>query len=93
MSQLELIGILASAIVLCSTLFRTTTFKGTILMRSINIVGSCLFVIYGFVLPAYAVAAMNAAIIFIHIVFIIVETKNYRKYLKNKNKEKHSNEI
>ena len=41
----EIIGIIASSIVLCSAVFRSADAKKNILMRMINAVGSIVFII------------------------------------------------
>jgi len=79
MNYIEIIGIAATVIVLISMSFKTTTYKGTMCMRIINIVGSVVFTIYGLLLPAYATAIMNAILFFINIFYLIKETIDYRK--------------
>ena len=63
---IEIIGILSTVIILISMLFKTTTKRGSILMRSINIIGSILFVIYGCLLPAVSTALLNAALVIVN---------------------------
>lgn len=79
MNNVEIIGIIATVIVLISMSFKTTSFKGTICMRIINLIGSVAFTIYGFLLPAYATAIMNAILFFINIFYLVKETKDYKK--------------
>lgn len=62
----EWLGIVASAFVLVSFLFSKQT-----ITRLINICGCVAFVIYGILLPAYSTAFMNAALIIVHIVFLV----------------------
>ena len=87
MSWVEIVGIAASAIVLFSMSFKTTTFKGTICMRIINLVGSVVFTLYGILLPAYATAIMNAILFFINIFYLVKETLDYKKRKSNNNIE------
>ena len=62
----EWLGIIASAFVLVSFLFSKQT-----ITRLINICGCIAFVIYGILLPAYSTAFMNAALIVVHVVFLV----------------------
>ncbi|MBE5755405.1 MAG: hypothetical protein E7341_01830 [Clostridiales bacterium] len=79
---IELIGISSTVLILISMLFKTTTIKGSILMRSLNIAGSVVFVVYGCLLPAISTAVLNAALVIIntyHLVLLIKESKNQPK--------------
>ena len=75
---IEIIGILSTVIILISMLFKTTTKRGSILMRSINIIGSILFVIYGCLLPAVSTALLNAALVIVnsyHLYLLLKDNK------------------
>ena len=72
----EWLGLLASAFILVS--FLTTNQTKT---RIINMVGCVVFVVYGFLLPAYSTAFMNAALFIVHVVYL---TKDYLKRKKSK---------
>ena len=79
---IELIGISSTVLILVSMLFKTTTIKGSILMRSLNIAGSVVFVVYGCLLPAISTAVLNAALVIIntyHLVLLIKESENQPK--------------
>ena len=75
----EWLGIVASVFILVSFLT-----SNQIKTRLINLVGCCVFVVYGFLLPAYSTALMNLAMIVVHIVFL---TKYFLKRSKEKNTE------
>ena len=77
--MIEVIGIIAAVLILISTMFPTMSFKGSMWLRSINIVGSLIFVIYGILLPAIATAIANAGIIIVNIVHICLLIKNKNK--------------
>lgn len=79
MNYVEILGIIATIIVLISMSFKTTSYKGTMCMRIINIIGSVAFTIYGCLLPAYATAIMNFILFFINIFYLIKETIDYKK--------------
>lgn len=74
----EIIGIIASIILIVAMSFRSTTPKKNILMRAINIIGSILFVVYGFLIPAYSTAGLNIAIIIVNIVYITLEWRQIK---------------
>lgn len=82
-SAIEAIGILASVVVLCSSLFKTTTYSGTLKMRGINMLGCAIFIVYGLILPAYAVAVLNSIMLIVHGIFIAIEYSSHHKQLKN----------
>ena len=61
----EIIGIIASAFVLVSFLF-----KGELKIRYINVFGCLIFVIYGILIKSFSVYFMNGALVLVHIYFI-----------------------
>lgn len=63
---MEIIGILASIVVLISFLFNNEK-----RIRMINIVGAILFVIYGILINAFSVWFLNGALILIHIYYLM----------------------
>ena len=79
MNRIEILGIIASAFIVLSIVFKTTSFKGTILMRSINIIGSSLFAVYGSYMRAYSLVITNIIAIAISIYYLIQETRWHKK--------------
>ena len=79
MNKFEIIGLIASVLIVFSMVFKTTTFKGTILMRVLNLLGSIFFIIYGFMLPAYATAITNCCVFALNVFYIAKETIDRRK--------------
>ncbi len=75
----EIIGIIATAFILISMCFKTTSIKGSILMRVINIIGSAIFVVYGIILPAISTAVLNGALIIINVYHLILLLKGNKK--------------
>lgn len=69
---IEIVGILATVLILISMLVKTTTLKGSIFMRSVNAIGSVVFVIYGILLPAISTAILNAALIIVNVYYLIL---------------------
>ena len=64
--MIEIIGVLASVIVLISFLMKNIKF-----IRIINIVGAVLFVIYGLWIDSIATWFLNGALIVIHLIYLI----------------------
>ena len=68
--MIEFIGILASILIFISMCVKSTTIKGNSIMRIINIIGSVLFVYYGYILSAYSTMMLNAGCILINLYYI-----------------------
>ena len=77
--MVESIGIITAVLILISSMFPTMSFKGSMWLRSINIVGSIAFIIYGIMLPEIATVVPNLGIIIINIVHICLLIKNRKK--------------
>ena len=78
----EIIGILASVIVLCSALFKSTDAKKNILMRVINAIGSLIFAVYGICISSISIIVLNAAMIMVCIFHIHVLLKELKTQVK-----------
>ena len=79
MKLIDIIGLIASAIIVSSMVFKTTTFKGTVAMRIVNSIGCIFFIIYGFTLPDLATGIANAALLILNIVYLFVEVRAHGK--------------
>ena len=77
--MIELLGILAGVLILASLILPSVTITGNIRMRVINIIGSILFVIYGFLIPAYSTAVVNIATIILNLFHILKLVKKLKK--------------
>ena len=77
--MIEIIGIVATVFILFSMLFKTTSVKGSILMRTLNLVGSAVFVVYGILLPALSTAILNGGLILVNTYHLIVLIKTNKK--------------
>lgn len=75
----ESIGIIASVFIVFSLVFKTTTFKGTLLLRILNSLGCIFFIIYGGLIEAWSTLIANAACLIINIIYTIIEIKNHKK--------------
>lgn len=62
---IEWVGYLASIMIAISMFM-----KDVMKLRIINLIGSVLFAIYGFVIGAYPVAIVNTIIVFVNIYYI-----------------------
>lgn len=89
---IELIGIFATVIILIAMSIKTTTYKGDVWMRIINLIGSAVFVVYGVLLPAISTAILNAALVIVNIVHIVILKKEHEKEIQNKNEDKKEKE-
>ena len=79
---IEIIGILATILILISMSFKTTSIKWSIWMRTLNIAGSVVFVVYGFLLPAYSTAILNAALVFVNTYHLVILLKERKQILQ-----------
>ena len=68
---IEIFGIVSSIIILISMCFNPQTKLGNILLRSINLMGSICFIIYGLLLPAYATTFMNSCALIINSIYLV----------------------
>lgn len=82
MNPVEIFGLIASALIITSMAFKTTNYKGTMLMRAINLIGSTAFIIYGLYLPAYSTALTNACGFILNIIYLFKEYKDHKKLNK-----------
>ncbi len=62
---LELLGYLASILIAISLMMRSLN-----KLRIINLVGSLLFTVYGFIIGAYPVAVLNAFIVLVNVYYL-----------------------
>lgn len=77
--MIEAVGIVATVFILFSMVFKTTSVKGSIIMRVLNLIGSVVFVVYGILLPALSTAILNGGLILINGYHLIVLIKNNKK--------------
>ena len=84
----EIIGISASVLILISMVFKTTSVKGRILMRSLNIAGSVVFMVYGILLPAWSTAILNGMLIFVNLYHLVKTLKRRKQRLARERRKK-----
>ena len=83
----EVIGIVGTVAILFSMLFKTTTLKGDIRMRVLNLIGSLIFTIYGCLLPAISTAVLNGILIIVNIYHLISLLKESKKHSSDNNQQ------
>lgn len=71
------IGLLASIIVLVSMCFNTRTRRGELWMRSVNLVGSIVSVVYGLLLGPLGAGMilLNGVLVFVNLIYLIKVVK------------------
>ena len=84
---IELVGIVSTLLILTSMLFKTTTLKGSIFMRVLNLTGSVVFVVYGCLLPAISTAVLNAGLGIINAYHLALLLRDAKKQDNQKEKE------
>lgn len=67
---IEALGIIASLVILASTLCKTNTYKSALRLRVLNLLGSLLFTIYGILKPAISIIFLDGIAIFVNIYHI-----------------------
>ena len=82
---IECVGILAGVLILVGMCFKTNTYKSTLLLRALNIVGPAIFVVYGALLPAISTAVLNGSLVIVNTVYLILLVKNHKKELAKQN--------
>ena len=75
--MIEFVGLIGSALILVSLLFKTHTYKGALILRILNAIGSGIFVIYGVAIMAYSTIFLNVSACIINIYFILRMKKDY----------------
>lgn len=76
--KFEIIGIIASVIVLCSALFRSADTRRNIAMRFVNAAGSVIFIIYGALIGSISIVVLNIIMVIVcitHAVLLIKDLK------------------
>lgn len=76
---IEILGIVATILLIISMSFSCKNDKSTIIMRSINALSNILFMIYSVILGAYSVMISNAFILGIDVAYIEKAIKNIRR--------------
>ncbi len=75
----EIVGISGSILIAISMVFKTTTDKGVMYLRIFNLLGSIVFVVYGFMLPAYSTIVLNCICVVLNIIGLVKIIQKIRK--------------
>ena len=75
----EIVGLSGSILIAISMVFKTTTDKGVMYLRIFNLLGSIVFVVYGFMLPAYSTIVLNCICVVLNIVGLVKIIQKIRK--------------
>ena len=84
----EIVGIVASLLILASMLFKTSTFKQALWLRILNLLGSVMFIVYGLIIPAYSTAIVNFILVFVNIYHICILVKAGKNESKSREDER-----
>ena len=79
MNWIEAVGIIATIFILISMCFKTVSFRGSVLMRCLNIFGCIVFVVYGALLPAISTAVLNGALVIVNTVHLVILIRDQKK--------------
>lgn len=80
---IEILGVIATILLILSMSFSCKDNKSTIKMRSINALSNLLFLIYSFIIGAYSMMIANAFIIGLDVGYIEKVYKNIKSGEKN----------
>ena len=90
-----IIGLVASIVVLISMCFNTRTRTGEVLMRSLNLVGSVISVVYGILLGPLGAGMLllNGTLVFVNLYYLVKSLTINGKKLVDSNIEINYNNI
>lgn len=77
--MIEVIGMIATVLLVISMMVNTMNPKTVIIMRAINAVASIGFIIYGVLLSAYSTTISNTFILFVDIWYLYKNIVEYKK--------------
>ena len=87
MRYIDILGFAATAVILLSFLF-----KGPITIRIINSIGAAVFIVYGAMVSVWPVVALNAALILVHLFYLIKSSFDKKKEKEEKADEARNEE-
>lgn len=71
----EVIGLIGNIFIVFSMLCKSHTREGNLRMRTWNLIGSVIFIVYGIMLSAYSMILLNAIMVILHAYHIVVLLK------------------
>lgn len=75
----EIIGIVASILILCSICANTTKKKGILILRALNTLGSLVYIYYGYLIGSYSIMLLDTVAVVINVVYLVRHTKEYSR--------------
>ena len=72
----EIVGIIASIIVLCSAVFKSADIRRNIAMRFINAAGNVVFIIYGSLIGSISIVILNIVMVIVCIAHAVILIKD-----------------
>lgn len=85
---IEIIGFVATLLILASMSFKTDSYKGDVLMRILNLIGSAVFAVYGFLLPAWSTGILNVLLVGVNTYHLVLLILNHKKEQKKSTEQK-----
>lgn len=80
MNVIEILGVIASILILISMCFNSSSYIGSLLMRIFNLIGSIILTVYGSLIQAFSVVFLNGILVLVNIYYLInLIVKNYKK--------------
>lgn len=73
--NIEIVGMIASVIILISACCNTTSNKGIVLLRGLNIIGSLIYVYYGFKIHSISLVILDSCMILINGFYLYKHSK------------------
>lgn len=75
----EIVGVVASILILCSICANTTKQKGILLLRALNTLGSLIYIYYGYLIHSYSIILLDTVAVIINTVYMFKHIKEYDK--------------
>lgn len=80
MNVIEIVGVIASILILISMCFNSSSYKGSLLMRIFNLIGSIILTVYGSLIQAFSVVFLNGILVLVNIYYLIdLIVRNHKK--------------
>lgn len=67
-----------SVLVFISMCFKSSTTRGNLVMRLLNMIGSIIFIVYGIMLSAFSTILLNVVMVIVHLYYMIKLLRDMR---------------
>ena len=81
----EIVGVIASILILFSICANTTKKNGILILRGLNILGSLIYIYYGYLIHSYSIILLDSVAVIINTVYMFKHIKEYDKWFIIKN--------